>query len=131
MREGFPCAFMISNRVDEAVIKKIFSQIRALTGQIEPKVFMSDMAECFFNAWLVETKQPPFRLYWTWYVDRVWSKNLINVKPKEKQTEVYKIIRTLLHEQDVRAFEKIFESAISRAQLRGGGARRAAAPGPC
>jgi len=53
MREGFPCAFMISNRVDEAVIKKIFSQIRALTGQIEPKVFMSNMAECFLtHGWL-------------------------------------------------------------------------------
>jgi len=50
MREDFPCAFMISNRVDEAVLKILFSQIRALTGQIEPKVFISDMAECFFNA---------------------------------------------------------------------------------
>jgi len=60
MREGFPCVSMISNRVDEAVLKILFSQIRALTGPIEPKVFMSDMAKCFFNTWLVEMNQPTF-----------------------------------------------------------------------
>ncbi|XP_008188185.1 uncharacterized protein LOC103310726 [Acyrthosiphon pisum] len=114
MREGFPCAFMISNRVDEGVLKILFSQIRALTGLIKPKVFMSDMAECFFNAWLVEMKQPKFRIYCTWHVDRAWSKNLTKVKLKEKQAEVYKIIRTLLHEQDAKAFENIFESAINQ-----------------
>lgn len=38
MRKGFPCAFMISNRVGEIVLKMVFSQISALTGQIEPKV---------------------------------------------------------------------------------------------
>ncbi|KAF0746386.1 Uncharacterized protein FWK35_00024202, partial [Aphis craccivora] len=91
MREGFPCVSMISNRVDEAVLKILFSQIRALTGPIEPKVFMSDMAEY-----------------------RAWRKNLTKVKPKEKQAEVYKIIRTLLHEKDTKAFENIFVSAISQ-----------------
>jgi len=60
MREGFPCVFMICNKIDEAVLKILFSQIRALTGPIEPKVFMSDMAECFFNTWLVEMNQPTF-----------------------------------------------------------------------
>lgn len=114
LREGFPCAFMISNRVDEGVLKILFSQIRALTGQIEPKVFMFDMAKCFFNAWLVEMKQPKFRLYCTWHVDRAWRKNLTKVKSKEKQAEVYKIVRTLLHEQDAKAFENIFESAINQ-----------------
>lgn len=114
MREGFPCAFMISNRIDEAVLTIFFSQIKDLTGQIEPKVFMSDMAESFFNAWLAEMKQPKHRLYCTWHVDRAWRKNLIKIKSKEKQTEVYKILRTLLHEQDIKAFEIMFGSAISQ-----------------
>jgi len=117
MREGFPCVFIISNRVDEAVLKIYFSQIRALTGPIEPKVFMSDMAECFFNAWLVEMKQPTFRLYYTWHVDRAWRKNLTKVKSKEKQAEVYKIIRTLLHEQDTKAFEHILKVLLVKCQL--------------
>jgi len=39
---------------------------------------------------------------------------LTKVKPKEKQAEVYKIIRTLLHEKDTKAFENIFVSAISQ-----------------
>ncbi|KAE9530121.1 hypothetical protein AGLY_011583 [Aphis glycines] len=50
MREGFPCAFMISNRIDEAVLTIFHSKIKSLTGQLQPNVFMSDMAESFFNA---------------------------------------------------------------------------------
>ncbi|KAE9523211.1 hypothetical protein AGLY_016378 [Aphis glycines] len=53
-----------------------------LTGQLQPNVFMSDMAESFFNAWIVEMKHPKHR--------------------------------TLLHEQNTKAFERIFEEAINQ-----------------
>lgn len=52
MRQGFPCAFLISNRIDEEVLKVFFSCIRDRTECLQSKVFMSDMAECFYNAWL-------------------------------------------------------------------------------
>jgi len=48
MREGFPCAFMISNHIDEAVLTIFYSKIKSLTGQLQPNVFISDMAESFF-----------------------------------------------------------------------------------
>ncbi|KAF0761125.1 MULE domain-containing protein [Aphis craccivora] len=100
MREGFPCAFMISNHIDEAVLTIFYSKIKSLTGQLQPNVFMSDMAESFFNAWIVEMKHPKHRLYCTWHVDRAWRKNLIKIKSKDKQCETYKLLRTLLHEPD-------------------------------
>lgn len=56
MREGFPCAFMIRNTIDVAVLTIFFSQIKDLTEQIESYVFMSDMAESFYNTWLAEMK---------------------------------------------------------------------------
>jgi len=90
MREGFPCAFMISNRIDEAVLTIFYSKIKSL----------SDISESFFNVWIVEMKRPKHRLYCTWHVDRAWRKNLVKIKFKDKQCETYKLLRTLLHEQD-------------------------------
>ncbi|CAI6355733.1 unnamed protein product [Macrosiphum euphorbiae] len=72
------------------------------------------MAENFFNAWIVEMKRPKHRLYCTWHVDRTWKKNLVKIKSKDKQCETCKLLRTLLHEQDPKAFEIIFEEAINQ-----------------
>ncbi|KAL4119604.1 hypothetical protein QTP88_012403 [Uroleucon formosanum] len=114
MREGFPCAFMISNRINEAVLSIFYSKIKSLTGQLQPNVFMSDMAESFFNAWIVEMKRPKHRLYCIWHVDCAWRKNLVKVKSKDKQCKIYKLLRTLIHEQDPKAFGIIFEEAINQ-----------------
>ncbi|CAI6370902.1 unnamed protein product [Macrosiphum euphorbiae] len=85
LREGFPCSFMISNRVDEAVLRIFFAEIRDKTGIIQSNVFMSDMAESFYNALVVEMKPAKHRLYCTWHVDRAWRKNLNEIKNKTKQ----------------------------------------------
>ena len=43
MREGFPCAFLISNRSDEEVMTIFFSCIKERLGCIlKPFVFMPD-----------------------------------------------------------------------------------------
>jgi hypothetical protein len=53
IREGFPCAFMISNRSDEDVYYIFFHHIMEVLGfKIKPKIFMPDIAEAFYNAWL-------------------------------------------------------------------------------
>jgi len=75
---------------------------------------MSDMAESFHNAWVVEMKHPRHRLYCTWHVDRAWRKNLCKIKSKPKQLEMYKVLRTLLQEHDTDAFGKMFEKAVNR-----------------
>jgi len=59
-------------------------------------------------------KRPKHRLYCTWNVDRAWRKNLVEIKSKDTQCETYKLLRTLLHEQDLKAFEIIFEEAINQ-----------------
>lgn len=105
MRQGFPCAFLITSRSDTLALKIFFHYIKLHVGTISVNVFMSDMAEQFANAWL-EVMDPPklryvqyfnsfrvligdmyytFRLYCTWHVDQAWRKNLHKIKTKEKQ----------------------------------------------
>ncbi|XP_068085219.1 uncharacterized protein [Anabrus simplex] len=68
---------------------------------------MSDMEEVFHNAWLKVMK-----LFCSWHVDRAWRKNLCKIKGREKQAEIYKIIRTLMQERDEEAFRKMFDEAL-------------------
>lgn len=57
-------------------------------------------------------KCPKHRLYCTWHVDRVWRKNLVKIKYKDKQCETYKLLRTL--QQDTKNFIRIFEEPINQ-----------------
>lgn len=62
IRQGFPCSFFISNRSDKDVLKIFFHYVKINIGvPIQPKVFMTDMAESFFNAWLEIMLPPKFR----------------------------------------------------------------------
>jgi hypothetical protein len=52
IREGFPCAFLISNRADEQVMCIFLNYIKDRIGmRITCKVFMSDVAKTYYNAW--------------------------------------------------------------------------------
>ncbi|XP_046688307.1 uncharacterized protein LOC124374051 [Homalodisca vitripennis] len=53
MRQGFPCAFFICSRIDSETVGTFFSFIKERLGdQLKPTVFMSDMADLFYNGWL-------------------------------------------------------------------------------
>ncbi|EFA06433.2 hypothetical protein TcasGA2_TC009313 [Tribolium castaneum] len=113
VREGFPCAFLISNRSDETVLKIFFHHIKERIGfQLTSKVFMSDMAEAYYKAWNFIMGPAKYRLFCTWHVDRSWRKNLSKIKTKEKQVMVYKYLRTLLQERDENAFLRMLNDFI-------------------
>lgn len=61
LREGFPCAFLISNRSDQEVFSLFFSEIQKQVGLIKCNTFMSDMADAYFNAWIQIMGQPNHR----------------------------------------------------------------------
>lgn len=52
LREGFPCSFFISNRSDQRILNIFFMEVRNKIGPISCRIFMSDMAEGYFNSWL-------------------------------------------------------------------------------
>ncbi|GBL84331.1 hypothetical protein AVEN_148503-1 [Araneus ventricosus] len=77
IRQGFPCAFLISTRSDEIILKLFSGCIAKKTpGKIAPRVFISDMAEAFFNAWIKTHSEPELRLFCSWHVGRAWRKNV-------------------------------------------------------
>ncbi|CAI6357059.1 unnamed protein product [Macrosiphum euphorbiae] len=59
-------------------------------------------------------KRPKHKLYYTWQADCTWRKNLVQIKSKDKQYETYKLLTTLLHEQNPKVFDIIFEEAINQ-----------------
>ena len=62
IREGYPCAFLISNRSDSRVMNIFFSCVKENIGKkIHPQVFMSDMADAYYNAWLQVMEPAKFR----------------------------------------------------------------------
>ncbi|XP_072384456.1 uncharacterized protein [Diabrotica undecimpunctata] len=104
LRQGFPCAFLISNRSDQEVLTIFFSAIKEKVGLISCKNFMSDLADSFYNAWIQVMTLPEHRLYCTWHLDRAWRNNLYKITTKEKQVLVYKQLRIILQETDVPTF---------------------------
>ncbi|KAL3284809.1 hypothetical protein HHI36_018948 [Cryptolaemus montrouzieri] len=86
IEEGFPCSFLITNRVDENVLCLFYSCIKAKLGvTIEPKVFMSDVNEDFYSAWLNIMKPPEFRFFCSWHVNQIWRYQLQRVESNKYQ----------------------------------------------
>ncbi|XP_050299822.1 uncharacterized protein LOC126738496 isoform X2 [Anthonomus grandis grandis] len=113
IREGFPCCFCITNRSDVEAMKIFFSAIRKkIDFAIQPRVFMSDMADSYYNAWIQVMEAATFRLYCTWHVDRAWRKNLSKINSKEKRDIIYKQLRTLMQETDEKAFDAMLASFL-------------------
>lgn len=90
---GCPVAFCISNRADQLVLETFFSKIKSVVGVINAKIFMSDDAPSFYNAWKCIMSDVPHRLLCIWHVDGNWRKNLNKISGgQEKKVLVYKTL---------------------------------------
>ena len=67
---GFSMSFCVSNRTDARAMKNFFDCIKEKSGIINTKVFMSDDAPAYFNAWQLSMGSAKHHLLCTWYVDR-------------------------------------------------------------
>ena len=103
--EGIPVAWIISNRQDGDTLSHWFKSINSKTGMLNPKWFMSDDAEQFFNAWTAVFGGGGMRkLLCAWHVDKAWRKALDNVKDINIRIELYHFLQALLQENEVTAF---------------------------
>ncbi|KAI5705056.1 uncharacterized protein LOC113467711 [Diaphorina citri] len=112
-RQGFPCAFIVSNKIDTPTLSTCFTQIRNRSGLIHCNVFMSDMAPALYNSWVHAMDKPEKRLFCAWHVDKAWRTNVKKVVGAEKQVEVYKKMKciTMLLNQD--EFRVLYEAFIN------------------
>mgnify|MGYP000583712570 CR=1 FL=1 len=74
---------------------------------------ISDIAKAFYNAWIKIMALPGRRLFCTLHINKAWRKNLTKIKPKPKQEEAHKLIRTILEERDPKAFTYFLNQALN------------------
>ena len=113
--EGIPVAWMVCNREDATVLRPFFEKIKENCGDVCTKVFMSDDANNFYNAWksvfsVTDTK----KLICAWHVDKSWRKGLQqHITDTTKQADVYHHLRVLLEEREVISFWQRLQQFIS------------------
>nr|CAI5855278.1 unnamed protein product [Callosobruchus analis] len=69
MREGFPCCFMFLNTSSEEIMIISFEEIdKKLNKPMQPNIFMSDMAEYYFTAWVKVMSPPKLRYEYSIFI---------------------------------------------------------------
>ena len=114
-REGVPVCWIISNREDSAVIRQVLLKLKQSCGDIHTKVFMSDDAENFYNAWRgVFTTSCTKKLICSWHIDKSWKRGILShISNKTKHKEVYHHLRVLLEEGDEASFRLRLQQFMS------------------
>ena len=112
--EGIPTAWMICNREDAKALYPFLSKIKEKSGDISTKVFMSDDANNFNNAWKsVFTVNYTQKLICAWHIDKSWRNGLQqHISTISKQADVYHL-RVLLAERDITSFRQRLQQFIS------------------
>lgn len=111
--EGCPVAYCFSNRSDELIFTLYYRKIKEKIGIISTKVFMSDDAPAFYNAWVSVMGLVEQKLSCTWHVDRNWRTNLNKITGGTvKQALVYKTLRALLRVISVEDFHSSLKTIV-------------------
>lgn len=71
LHQGFTGAFLFSNRVDSEIVQCFLVVVKDEMGIITPGVFMSDLANEFYNGWCSVMGRPMHRVFCTWHVDNL------------------------------------------------------------
>lgn len=112
---GCPVAYCFSNRADEYIFNLFFEQIKSKLGTINTKVFMSDDAPAFYNAWASVMGSVEHKLLCTWHVDKNWRLNLNKIQGGlDKKASVYKTLRVLLQQTSVEEFHICLTSVLNQ-----------------
>jgi len=110
---GCPVAFCLSNRSDELIFQLFFEKIKFNVEVIDCKVFMTDDAPAFYNAWIAIMGPVEHRLLCTWHVDKNWRQNLSKISGgSEKKSIVYKTLRILLQTTSIEEFKNNLQNVI-------------------
>lgn len=89
--EGFPGAFVFSNRNDKILISVFLRCIKQKLGEIiTPRALMCDidLQESYCNTWIEEMGQPEEYLHCMWHIWQEWKKYLPKVKDKGHENHV-------------------------------------------
>lgn len=93
-----------------------FNEIRKNSGSVNSKLFMSDMAPQFYNAWVSVMGDPrPAKLICTWHVDKAWKEELRKkAGDLSVEAELYKLLRIVLQQTEETVFENCLQALMQR-----------------
>jgi len=105
--EGFPGACMLTNRKDSLIFNLFFQKLKEHVGNINTKIFMSDVTNVFYNPWKEVMESAPQQLYCAWHIDRAWQSNINKINNPDKRQNVYKTLKLLQTLTDKLEFHKV------------------------
>lgn len=115
LRQGFPCAFFVSNKTNTNALTMFFEIVKAKVGTVSCNIFMSDMDNALYNAWAVIMGNPTKRLFCSWHVNRAWDKNINSkIRDTAEQKEVYKMMKALQLETNIDSFNSFFNAILEK-----------------
>ena len=99
---------MVCSREDAKVLCPFFEKIKENCGDVCAKVFMSDDANNFYNAWKnVFTVTDTKKLIYAWHVDKSWRKGQQHITDTTKQADVYQHLRVLAEREVSKDFNNL------------------------
>ncbi|XP_028137903.2 uncharacterized protein LOC114332316 [Diabrotica virgifera virgifera] len=110
---GFPVAFLFSNRKDSYINEVYFTEIRKVTGKIQTLNFMSDITSVFYLPWQTIMGTPIKQLYCSWHIDRAWQQNLGKISDLDKRKWVYKSLKHVQGILDEDKFTSDFNNLLN------------------
>ena len=102
-------SWFISNREDKLVLNPFIAAISEAIEDIKVRVFMSDAANNFYNAWILSFPVPYPKLICSWHVDKNWQKNLQHVSTQEEHGKIYKALKMIQMELQETVFQKLVQ----------------------
>ncbi|XP_066140804.1 uncharacterized protein [Euwallacea fornicatus] len=97
--QGFPCAFLATNKIEKRIVSLLFSELKKWAGVNLTKIFMSDVDPVFYDSWMEMVKPAEKQVFSPWHVDKSWRENLEKIELPERRVEIYKRLRLLVDEQ--------------------------------
>ena len=90
---------------------------RSCEQDLKTEVFMSDMADNFYQAWCPSFTQLYRQLYCSWHVDKSWRLKInCYIKNKETLYCVYAPLKLLQNETDEKKNRKLFQKFLAESQ---------------
>ena len=112
--EGVPVLWAIFNKQDTEVLTLVLNIVKQRSGNINPKWFMSDDAQQYFNAWkTVFGDKGCKKLLCAWHIDRSWKHSLKdNASSTYNRIQLYHHLMVLLQEGNQVSFRFTLNNSL-------------------
>lgn len=110
--EAVPVAWAIANHEDIQILGAFLQALKLKGGSYKTEIFMGDLSNALYNAWVQIFTKPARQLYCSWRIDNGWRSSIQLIKDTRKQLEVYAFLKMLQYETDERKFRNYVQNIL-------------------